>query len=109
MSGLTRPSTVGPCELYGSSERDCQQSAPTANDAGDDAGEPMLPAGTKYSRGGLQLTRSERGDETTRYPTIAQNTVRSRPVDCRRQSPSNGGRPCPWSPADASMRSLETQ
>ncbi len=46
MSGFMRPSIVGPCELYGSSERDCQHSAPTANAAGDDAGVAMLPAAT---------------------------------------------------------------
>ena len=48
MSGLTRPSIVGPCELYGSSASDCQQTAPTASAEGDVAGIEMLPAGTAY-------------------------------------------------------------
>ena len=46
MSGFTRPSMVGPCELYGSSARDCQHSAPTARVAGEEAGAAMLPAAT---------------------------------------------------------------
>ena len=90
MSGLTRPSIVGPCELYGSSCLDCQHKAPTAKAAGDDAGAAMLPAATWYSSGGLQLSRSSRGEVETRYPRIAQNTVRSAPLDCSTHSSSYG-------------------
>ena len=77
MSGFMRPSMVGPCELYGSSCLDCQQSAPTASAAGEDAGAAMLPGGDLVLERGLQLTRSSCGDVETLYPRIAQNTSRS--------------------------------
>jgi hypothetical protein len=43
MSGFIRPSIVGPCELYDSSDWFSQQMAPAAMTFGDDAGSTMLP------------------------------------------------------------------
>src|SRR3954451_22230625 len=63
MSGLTRPSSVGPCEEYGSSESGCQQIAPAVNAAVDAAGAVMLPAATEYCalNTPLLVNRSMRG------------------------------------------------
>src|SRR6266508_6576261 len=61
MSGFTRPSIVGPSELYSSSAEFCQQIAPTAIALGDDAGSTMLPDATRYCRVPLFTKRSKRG------------------------------------------------
>ena len=62
-SGLTRPSIVGPWELYGSSQRSpvFQQTAPTVIAAGEDAGSSRLPSGWRYSSNVVPgTTRSSR-------------------------------------------------
>jgi hypothetical protein len=45
-SGFTRPSIVGPLELYVSSPSFCQQTAPTVNAADAEPGSVTLPSAT---------------------------------------------------------------
>jgi hypothetical protein len=75
MSGFTRPSIVGPCELYGAKELFCQQIAPAANACGDAACSRMLPALTKCSRKLSWTVRSRRGSSEPLKRSIATSKL----------------------------------
>ena len=62
-SGFTRPSIVGPTELYGSRTSSTQETAPTASALGEVAGSATLPAAFSYSSASpIETKRSKRGD-----------------------------------------------
>jgi hypothetical protein len=61
MSGLIRPSIVGPCELYGSKALVEKQIAPAATVLGEDAGSVRLPAVTTYWGAPASTNKSNRG------------------------------------------------
>ena len=74
MSGLIRPSTVGPSELYDSKASVEKQIAPTAITFGELAGSVTLPAATSYASGPtpeVLVNKSKRGVVVAEYRQIA--------------------------------------